>query len=46
MPDDLILLGVFGAPHGVKGEVRLKSYTGDPAAIAAYGPLRSKDGRR
>ena len=45
MPGDLVLLGVFGAPHGVRGEIRLKSYTADPAAIASYGPLTTEDGR-
>lgn len=45
-PADSVLLGVFGAPHGVKGEVRIKSYTADPLAIASYGPLWGKDGRR
>jgi 16S rRNA processing protein RimM len=39
----LIALGVFGAPQGVRGEVRVKSYTRDPKAIAAYGALT--DGR-
>jgi 16S rRNA processing protein RimM len=43
--DDLVLVGEFGRAHGLKGEVRLKSYTGDPLAIAAYGPLASADGR-
>jgi 16S rRNA processing protein RimM len=45
LPGDLVLLGVFGAPHGVRGEIRLKSYTADPAAIASYGPLTTEDGR-
>lgn len=40
-----ILVGVVGAPHGIRGEVRIKSFTEDPLAIAAYGPLRSQDGR-
>ncbi|SFL66639.1 ribosome maturation factor RimM [Methylorubrum salsuginis] len=45
-PDpDLVLLGEFGRPHGLHGEVRLKSYTGEPTAIAGYGPLRLPDGR-
>ena len=39
----LVALGVFGAPQGVRGEVRIKSYTRDPKAVAAYGPLT--DGR-
>lgn len=40
----LILLGRFGAPHGVRGEIRLQSYTGDPLAIAAYDGLADKSG--
>ena len=40
-----ICLGQIGAPHGVRGEVRLRSFTAEPAAIAAYGPLESEDGR-
>jgi len=35
---------VFGAAHGIRGEVRLKSYTGDPAAIGTYGPLQDESG--
>jgi 16S rRNA processing protein RimM len=41
-PDRLILMGVFGAPQGVRGEVRVKSLTGDASAIGAYGPLTDK----
>ena len=43
-PDRLILMGAFGAPQGVRGEVRVKSLTDDPNAIGAYGPLT--DGKR
>ncbi len=42
---NLVLLGEFGRPHGLRGEVRLKSYTGDPLAIAGYGPLSTSAGR-
>ncbi len=35
-------MGVFGAPQGVRGEVRIKSLTGEPGAIGAYGPLTDK----
>src|ERR687895_24506 len=42
---DLVLLGEFGRAHGLKGEVRLKSFTADPTAIACYGPVQSEDGR-
>ncbi|HTP92545.1 MAG TPA: ribosome maturation factor RimM [Xanthobacteraceae bacterium] len=40
-----ICLGQIGAAHGVRGEVRLHSFTSDPGAIASYGPLESDDGR-
>lgn len=36
----------IGAAHGVRGEVRLWSFTQDPAAVAGYGPLESEDGAR
>lgn len=42
---DLILLGIVGAPHGVRGEIRIKTFTGDPLAIADYGPLTDSKGR-
>ena len=40
-----ICLGQIGAPHGVRGEVRLHSFTAEPAAIADYGALETEDGR-
>ncbi len=40
-----VCLGQIGAPHGVRGEVRLRSFTSDPEAIAGYGPLETDDGR-
>ena len=43
---NLILLGRFGAPHGVRGEVRLQSFTQDPLAIAGYGALTDRSGTR
>ena len=39
-------MGVFGAPQGVRGEVRVKSLTGEPGAIGGYGPLTDKGGKR
>ncbi len=42
---DQILLGVIGAPHGIRGEVRIKAFTGDPLAIADYGSLTDRKGR-
>lgn len=45
-PTNPIQMAVIGAAHGIKGEVKLKSFTGDPAAIGDYGPLFAEDGRR
>ena len=39
------MLGEFGRAHGLRGEVRVKSFTAEPAAIASYGPLTDEDGR-
>ena len=41
---DRLLVGEIGAAQGLKGEVRLRSYTQDPAEIAAYGPLQVEAG--
>lgn len=41
---DALLVGEFGRAHGVRGEVRLKSFTADPLAIASYGPLSTGAG--
>ncbi|MYZ49302.1 ribosome maturation factor RimM [Propylenella binzhouense] len=43
---DRVVMARIGAPHGVRGEARVKSFTGDPAALADYGPLFAADGRR
>ena len=40
-----LLLGKFGAAQGLKGEIRLQSYTADPFAIGSYGALTSDNGR-
>jgi 16S rRNA processing protein RimM len=44
--DRLIALGRFGAPQGVRGEIRIQSFTAEPAAVAAYGPLTDAGGVR
>ena len=36
----------IGAAHGLKGEVRLRSFTGDLHAFAQYGSLQTEDGAR
>lgn len=43
--DRTIVLARVGAPHGLKGEVRVKSFTEDPMALAGYGPLSDGKGR-
>lgn len=45
MAADRILLGTIGGPHGVRGAVRIKTFTAEPAAIAEYGVLSDKQGR-
>ena len=46
MSADRILLGRIGRPHGVRGLVRVQSFTADPAGIAAYGPVSDEAGTR
>ena len=41
---DLVLVGVIIGAHGIRGEVKLKSFTADPKAVASYGPLVSATG--
>jgi 16S rRNA processing protein RimM len=36
----------IGAAHGVRGDVKLWSFTADPLTLIAYGPLETADGRR
>ena len=45
MPGSRILMGVVGRPHGVRGLLRVHSYTADPADLAGYGPLLDDAGR-
>lgn len=41
----LTCVGALAGAFGVQGEVRLKSFCADPAAIAEYAPLLTEDGR-
>ena len=41
-----ICVARIGAAHGVRGEVKLWSFTEDPAAVATYGPLETRDGKQ
>jgi len=45
MTDKQILLGKIVAPHGLKGEVKIKSFTADPLDVASYGKVMVRDGR-
>ena len=46
MGRDLVLVGIIAGAHGVKGEVKLRSFTAEPSAIAGYGPLETKSNER
>jgi len=41
-----ICVARIGAPHGVRGAVKLWTFTEDPLAVKAYGPLLTRDGAR
>lgn len=41
-----VCVGAIVGAHGVRGQVRVKSFTADPADVAAYGPVESEDGTR
>ena len=43
---DRICVARIGAPHGVRGEVKLWPFTQDPLAATGYGPLETEDGAR
>lgn len=42
----LVCVARIGAAHGVRGAVKLWTFTEDPFAVRHYGPLLSKDGKR
>ena len=41
---DRICVARIDGPHGIGGEVKVKSFTADPLAVKDYGPLQSEDG--
>ncbi len=41
----MVLLGRISAAQGLRGEVRIATFTEAPENIAAYGPLTASDGR-
>ena len=46
MTQTRILLGVVTAAHGIKGEVKVKTFTQSPESLGAYGPVSTEDGRQ
>jgi 16S rRNA processing protein RimM len=42
--DGKICLGAIAGAHGVKGEVKIKTFTQQPQDIASYGPLHNEEG--
>ena len=45
MPSQICVARI-GAAHGVRGAVKLWTFTEDPLAVERYGPLLTKDGAR
>src|SRR5215813_12160769 len=45
MPSQICVARI-GAAHGVRGSVKLWTFTEDPFAVKDYGPLSTKDGAR
>jgi len=41
-----VCVAQIGAPHGVRGEVRLRAFTQDPRDVTRYGPLEVEDASR
>ena len=44
-PDRLIVVGVIKGAHGVRGDVRVKSFTADPDDVFTYGALVDERGK-
>ncbi|MGH6681001.1 MAG: ribosome maturation factor RimM [Bradyrhizobium sp.] len=42
----MVCVARIGAAHGLRGAVKLWTFTADPLAVKRYGPLSSKDGAR
>ncbi len=46
MEERRVCVGVIAGAHGVRGDVRVKSFTEDPRDLVAYGPVTDISGRR
>lgn len=41
-----VCVGMIAGAHGVRGLVKIKPFTEDPAGVASYGPLSDEGGRQ
>lgn len=46
MAEQMILMGVIGRPHGVRGLCHVHAYTADPEALARFAPLLDAKGAK
>jgi 16S rRNA processing protein RimM len=46
MSEKRVCVGIVTGAHGVRGAVRLKSFTAEPADVAHYGSLQDESGER
>lgn len=44
--DNRVCVGVLVSAHGIRGQVRIKSFTEDPELLDAYGPLQDEAGTK
>ena len=44
--DGLVCLGIVTGTHGVRGAVRVKTFTDDPLSLRSFGALRDASGKR
>jgi 16S rRNA processing protein RimM len=44
VPAKRVCVGIITGAHGVRGAVRVKSFTADPKDVARYGPLEDESG--
>ena len=46
LPEDRVCVGAITGARGLRGEVRIKSFTAEPEDIGAYGPVSTEDGEK
>ena len=45
-PSKRVCVGIVSGAHGVRGAVRIKSFTAEPQDVGRYGPVADESGRR